>query len=79
MEFPHDSCLNWHWLYLSSNMKDLNKMNNKIKKRKIIQKKEIKKDKLINPLMKFNSGLLNYNIDIQKTKKLLKWLKKKRK
>ena len=78
MEFPHDSCLNWHWLYLSSNMKDLNKMNNKIKKGRTVQKNKIEKEKLINPLMGFNTGLLSYGVDIQKTKKLLKWLKKKK-
>jgi len=50
---------------------------NIIKKKKTT--KRIKKEKLISPLMKFNSGLLNYSIDIPKTKKLLKWLKKKKK
>ena len=35
-----------------------------------------KKIKLINPVMRFNSGFLGYEIDILKTKKLLKWLKK---
>lgn len=78
MELPCNNCFNWNRLYFFSNMKDLNKMNNKIKKGRTVQKNKIKKEKLINPLMGFNTGLLSYGVDIQKTKKLLKWLKKKK-
>ena len=50
-----------------------------MKKRKALQKNETNKVKLINPIMKFNTGLLVYEIDVPKTKKLLKWLREKKK
>ena len=47
MELSYNSCLNWNRLYFFSNMKDLNKMNNKIKKGRTVQKNKIEKEKLI--------------------------------
>lgn len=79
MEFPSSPCFNWVRLCLFSSLKNLNKVYNKMKKRKTLQKNETNKVKLIDPLMKFNTGLLVYEIDIPKTKKLLKWLRRKKK
>ena len=43
-----------------------------------MEEKEKREIKLINPVMRFDVGFLEYKIDISKTKKLLKWLKKKK-
>ena len=47
-----------------------------MKKRKSLLKNKVK---LINPVMRFDIGYLRYEIDIQKTKKLLKCSRKKKK
>ena len=78
MEFPSGSCPNWIRLCLFSGMKNLNKVYNNMKNKITRKKDKAKKLKLINPVMRFNSGFLGYEIDIIKTKKLLKWLRKKK-
>ena len=78
MELSSSSRLNWTRLCLFSCIKNLNKIYDNMKNKNPPKKNKTKKLKLINPVMKFNSGFLGYEIDLLKTKKLLKWLKKKK-
>jgi len=50
-----------------------------MKNKKIRQNHKTNKIKLIDPVMRFDIGILGYSVDIKKTKKILKWLRKKKK